>query len=1013
MAKKTIRQRIALDGGQQIKRELEEFGETGERVFRELQTAANRLDGVGGGFVKSLQNAQKSMAALSKSFIDVGRQLRNVGQTVSTYVTLPIVGLGATALKVAGDFESAMNEFVANTGAAGDAFDSAKDKAIELGNASIFSATESAQAMTELAKVGLSFEQIMEGAADATVKLAAANGAQLAPAAAVVGDIMNQFKLTAQEVPGIINGVSGALIQSKLDFDGYRLAIGQAGGTAGALGVTLEDFNAVLSATASSFASGSDAGTSFKTFLQRLTPNTKKAAALFKELNLQFFDSQGNMRSMAEIAQELQDKFGEMSEEALNVNLGELFGTDAIRTAIALMQQGEQGINRFRQALANTNAEDLAAVRVRGLNGALDQLKSAFDDAAIAVGDTGLLKGFTDLTLKAGELLRTLADASPKTLSFGIAIAGIAAAIGPVLTSIGLMTIGIGGLVGAGAKLIGIIRGVIAAFALLRAATLSFPGLVVFQLIGAAIGLWAASADQASAALERHRGTVDKLKEAYAAAGHEVAKMTQEVKDRLFVETLDSLTDQKTALNEAIEALRQELFIARDQENFGPLIQQFIDGTLEAEKLAEAVAKIGADNPDLAPAAGELLKAISESGVEDLSRAVQEAEGFLDLLTGKITDAEFQASKFGEAFKAPEVVGGLKDIGTAADETKTKVEELAGAITVTRHGGAEPVTESFNVVNGIAQAVEQAKQKLGELDTEAKAAGEAVKEVAAGIQLAVRSAPEALDAPSVKATADAVVADLQRIAPAASQAAGEANAALSTIGTVDASSAQAAAEAIIAPFRTIAEQVRAIFAGIAAVVQSGFANISATVDRLAADIQATISRIIAALQAAVAAAARLRAQAAAASSSTGGGGLNKFAGGGFVSGPGTSTSDSIPAWLSAGEFVINARATRMFLPLLRAINGFRLPQGFLDGIRGFSMGGLADAMSSVGAPTIRMATGGLVPVAASSSAQRPVNITLDGQDFALVAADDVAEKLARAARGAAVRSAGRRPGWYR
>ena len=45
-----------------------------------------------------------------------------------------------------------------------------------------------------------------------------------------------------------------------------------------------------------------------------------------------------------------------------------------------------------------------------------------------------------------------------------------------------------------------------------------------------------------------------------------------------------------------------------------------------------------------------------------------------------------------------------------------------------------------------------------------------------------------------------------------------------------------------------------------------------------------------------------------------------FASGGPVSGPGSGTSDSIPALLSNGEFVINAAATRKFAPLLQAIN---------------------------------------------------------------------------------------------
>lgn len=225
----------------------------------------------------------------------------------------------------------------------------------------------------------------------------------------------------------------------------------------------------------------------------------------------------------------------------------------------------------------------------------------------------------------------------------------------------------------------------------------------------------------------------------------------------------------------------------------------------------------------------------------------------------------------------------------------------------------------------------------------------------------------------------------------------------------DVEGAEAIAAALVEPFIKARDRIGAVWGEIRNFAVSGVNAVLSEVRRLSVEIDALISRILAALQAAAAAAARLRAQASGGGGSSGGG-LNKFAGGGHVRGPGTATSDSIPAWLSSGEFVVRAAAVRKFgVGFFDALNSLRLPKGFsLGGL----VGGIERSLASIAMPPLAMAAGGLVP-AAAGTAGRPVNITLDGRDFALVAADDVAEKLARAARGAAVRSAGRRPGWYR
>ena len=131
-----------------------------------------------------------------------------------------------------------------------------------------------------------------------------------------------------------------------------------------------------------------------------------------------------------------------------------------------------------------------------------------------------------------------------------------------------------------------------------------------------------------------------------------------------------------------------------------------------------------------------------------------------------------------------------------------------------------------------------------------------------------------------------------------------------------------------------------------------------------------------------------------------------FARGGPVWGAGTSTSDSIPAWLSHGEYVHQAKAVRHYgQSFMHAINQMRLPKNLF---RGFASGGLVNSLSLLMPPPLHFASGGAVP--STSTPMRPLNLTIGSELFAgLLAPEDVARKLVRVATNQQIRSAGRKP----
>ena len=400
------------------------------------------------GWQKGLKDATNDARSAAGQFKAVGGTITSIGAGLTAGITAPLVGIGAAAIKTAANFETAMNKLGIATQATGAEMQRMNDLALELGKSTVFSASEAAGAMEELAKNGVAVSDILGGAAKAAVDLAAATGSALEPAAVAVSDAMNQFKLSAADLPMVVNQITGAVNESKLDFADFQLGMAQAGGVAGGLGVSFKDFNAVLAGTSSLFSSGSDAGTAFKTFLTSFVPRSKAAAAAMQEYGLTFFDANGQMRSMTDIAGMLQEKLGGLDDKAKNDVLSTIFGVDSMRTAIGLMNLGAEGLDKIAGKIAATDAAAQSADRMKGLNAQLEQLGGSLETLAIKIGQTGLLTTVTSVVGAVTDLIDRISDFSPAAGQMAVAGAAIAAAIGPIMMVVGPLVSGVGSLVG-------------------------------------------------------------------------------------------------------------------------------------------------------------------------------------------------------------------------------------------------------------------------------------------------------------------------------------------------------------------------------------------------------------------------------------------------------------------------------------------------------------------------------------------------------------------------------------
>lgn len=285
------------------------------------------------------------------------------------------------------------------------------------------SAFEAARAVEELVAGGVSIEDVMSGAARGTVALSNATGGDFALSAAIAADSMSIFNIEASDMEQVIDGVSAVAVQSKFDVNDYALALAQAGGIAATSGVEFDDFNTTIASIAPLFASGSDAGTSFKVMLQRLIPGSKEAAGVMQELGIiteeegnRFFDAQGNLKDMAEVAGILDEAFSGLSEAQRNSAMQTIFGTDAMRAAVGLMSQGSEGFTQMQQAISQTSGMDAAAQRMTNLSGQTEILKGVVEGLQIQYGDM-LIPKLTEMAQKATEFSSTQGPALVESLA--------------------------------------------------------------------------------------------------------------------------------------------------------------------------------------------------------------------------------------------------------------------------------------------------------------------------------------------------------------------------------------------------------------------------------------------------------------------------------------------------------------------------------------------------------------------------------------------------------------------
>ena len=402
----------------------------------DVQVTAN-VSGALAAFDQLRMKVKTTTSELNKSATDNKAAWEEAGRGMLAVGALAGAGVALAIAKFA-EFDKAMSGVQAATHESTSNMTQLRDAAIQAGADTAYTAKEAANAIEELAKAGITTADILGGGLSGSLDLAAAGAINVADAASIAATAMTQFSLSGDQVPHVADLLAAGAGKAQGSVQDLSAALNQGGLVAAQTGLTIEETTGTLAAFASAGLLGSDAGTSFKTMLQRLTPISKEAQQKMEELGISAYDAQGNFVGMEKFAASLQNGLKDLTPQARNAALGIMFGSDAVRAASVVYNQGAEGISAWTNKVNDTGfAAETARLRLDNLAGDVEKLGGSFDTALIKSGSgandvlRGMVQGTTELVNALGSMPAPLQQG---VLVVGVLTAGIGLLGGAFLT---------------------------------------------------------------------------------------------------------------------------------------------------------------------------------------------------------------------------------------------------------------------------------------------------------------------------------------------------------------------------------------------------------------------------------------------------------------------------------------------------------------------------------------------------------------------------------------------------
>ena len=462
----------------------------GSAVGRILLNTKGFTDGLNTAS-KSLNSFQQKTSTITNHINGIGKSITNVGSSMTKKVTLPIVGVGTAIVKTTATFESKMSKVSALSGATGKDLTMLSNRAKEMGAKTKFSASEAADAMGYMALAGWDAKQ-MYAALPGVMNLAAASGEDLANVSDILTDNISAFGLSAKDSNEFADVLAATMSKSNTTVGMLGESFKYCASAAGALGYDYKDVALALGIMADSGIKGSQAGTTLRAVMTRLSTDagatSKQLGALgvlTEKLGVQFYNADGSTRDLSDVLEDCRGKWKNLTAEEQANYAKKIAGQTALSGFLSLMNTEDDTWNKLKQSINGASeaydgqgmAAGQAQTMIDNLSGQVTILKSTLESLAISLGEL-MLPYVKDFVAKIQDLVakfNSLDDTQKMTI---IKFAALAAAIGPVLLIFGKITTAVGsfmnimsGFAGVGSKVASSITSLTTYFTNMKEAT--------------------------------------------------------------------------------------------------------------------------------------------------------------------------------------------------------------------------------------------------------------------------------------------------------------------------------------------------------------------------------------------------------------------------------------------------------------------------------------------------------------------------------------------------------------
>jgi TP901 family phage tail tape measure protein len=358
-----------------------------EDALAENKNIVIRLMADTASYEAAMTRAGSTAKTVASGMENTGRKSALIASGMTT-AGLAVAAFGVAAVKMAADFDQQMSTVQANTGATSAQMDQLRAAAIEAGASTVYSATDSADAINDLGKAGMSVTDILTGGLSGALNLAASDGMAVGDAAEYMANALSMFHLKGSQASQVADTLAAGAGNAVGNVSDFGEALNNCGAQANSFGMNIQETTGVLALFAQNGTIGAEAGTQLNSMLMKLAAPSAEAANTMKELGISAYDAQGHFVGMANFAGQLQKAEKGLTDEQRNQANATIFGSYAIKAANYLYEAGESGVNKWTKAVSESGyAAEQAAAKNNNLKGDLENLGGSMESLMISVGE--------------------------------------------------------------------------------------------------------------------------------------------------------------------------------------------------------------------------------------------------------------------------------------------------------------------------------------------------------------------------------------------------------------------------------------------------------------------------------------------------------------------------------------------------------------------------------------------------------------------------------------------------